>query len=381
MKYKITAAVLALVLALGAFAACGKEPAKPTEAQDSTSSEITEESTAEQEAEDIDYDDVYADVLDSFSRLIDSDETEFEGVAGVREALNAGKTVGYEIRDISGDGIPELIIGATVENAETEKKSTEIYAAYTCLNGKPFFAFEGSARSCYKLTANGELFYYGSEGAMSTSFGLFVPAQDGATLNCREFRFSKENESNPANCDYYYNTDGSYDTEKSEKISVTADEFNEMMLKLEAETTEEQLTALEWKLNEDPNAYDDETPARVTAAYVSESGAEIAGCREFMAEQTDYTVKVVLRTDKRITALKLLKLTYQNVDENGKVVFSTEELYKQDVFTPDEPLVAGISFPGAVPAYGISYIDADGTLKCLSFMMSGDDGSIILTEF
>lgn len=45
------------------------------------------------------------------------------------------------------------------------------------------------------------------------------------------------------------------------------------------------------------------------------------------------------------------------------------------------PLVVGMTFFGSIPHYGISYTDENGSSKQFAIEQSGDDGSILLTEF
>lgn len=381
MKHRITALILSLSLPALLFGACKAKPGEASLPSEEQTSAQTVSAAAESETQTPDYDAIYDEVLDNFCKLIDTDNTEFEGVQGVREAIHSGKNVGFVIKDISGDGIPELMIGANVDADEAGKQVTEIYAVYTCVNGKPFFAFEGSARSCYKPTENGELFYSGANGAMDSSFGIFVPEPDGASLICREFWFSTAKKDDETKQVFFSNSTGSFDTDCSEEQKITAEEFERKKLEAEKDTICFDLTELKWVLPADPNAYDGRTPARVTAGFAPTDGELTEHFREYAADTSEYAVKVIFRTDKKVTAFKLLKLTFESVDGSGKISYSQSEEYKLDVFTPSEPFIAAVAFPGDIPAYGISYIDADGTLRCFTLNISGEDGSLLLTEF
>ena len=49
--------------------------------------------------------------------------------------------------------------------------------------------------------------------------------------------------------------------------------------------------------------------------------------------------------------------------------------------TEDEPLVIRIAFPGDVPAYGIRVTDENYTIWQFAIGISGEDGSLVLSEF
>ena len=57
-------------------------------------------------------------------------------------------------------------------------------------------------------------------------------------------------------------------------------------------------------------------------------------------------------------------------------------LFSSKMILPNRPCSAhylGI-FPGDLPAYGISYVDAGGDLRRFAIEVSGDDGSVLLEE-
>ena len=138
-------------------------------------------------AEEVDGIEIYKDILDDFFRLIANGTEEdiyFEGSDGVAEALwamegeNALDAIGYSIKDISGDGIPELLVGA-MDNSHSGK---EIYAVYSCQNGTPICTLSGWSRSAYTSMGDGRFLYQGSGGAMNSIFGTYTISPDGTSL-------------------------------------------------------------------------------------------------------------------------------------------------------------------------------------------------------
>ena len=69
-----------------------------------------------------------------------------------------------------------------------------------------------------------------------------------------------------------------------------------------------------------------------------------------------------------------------DVDENGKLIYTPGDIYTSEVFASDYPLVATLTFWGDTPSYGISYEDESGTLHTFLLEQSGFDGSLILKE-
>ena len=98
--------------------------------------------------------------------------------------------IGYCIEDISGDGIPELIIG-TINN-KSENKGTRIISLYTTVDGKAYLAREGCiridgwARCRYYLLDDGLLYHEGSGGAANISRSISCLSEDGASVKTLE---------------------------------------------------------------------------------------------------------------------------------------------------------------------------------------------------
>ena len=51
-----------------------------------------------------------------------------------------------------------------------------------------------------------------------------------------------------------------------------------------------------------------------------------------------------------------------------------------DAMPPNMSIAVQLIFPGDLPAYGISYVDADGDLRRFVVEVSGYDGSLLLRE-
>ncbi len=155
------------------------------------------------------------------------------------------------------------------------------------------------------------------------------------------------------------------------------------------ETTENTVTEETTAAEEETAAADEttKTPEEVTAetknaSVTVEQVEDIAGeyGTVFNASTDEYAFYAVFRTDVKITDVKVLGLTFVDADESGVITFNKEVLHTVDEIGPDFNLAVHLTAEGSIPAYGISYVDADGTVKSFSVNMSGEDGSLYLAE-
>lgn len=129
---------------------------------------------------------------------------------------------------------------------------------------------------------------------------------------------------------------------------------------------------------------EEDTAAEIKNAVLSvEQTDDISGIgygKVFNASTDEYAFYAVFETDVRITDVKVLGLTFVEASEDGTITFNREELYSQAELNSEEVLCVHLTADGAIPAYGISYVDTDGTIKSFSVNMSGEDGSLYLAE-
>ena len=102
---------------------------------------------------------------------------------------------------------------------------------------------------------------------------------------------------------------------------------------------------------------------------------------EYVADAENQQIRLVLTTDAVITNVKVLGLEIKEVDNTGKPFFSEAVLYTQGKLTPKRPLVLNLTFLGDIPNYGVSYIEENGSVKRYAIGQSGEDGSLLLTEY
>lgn len=327
----------------------------------------------------IDYRQTYGDVLDRFSALLANGtgkQDPGEGETGLLEAITRGDSpdrMGYAITDLSGDGVPELLIGAISKKEASLAYGSEIYAVYTVVNGSPSFVLEGTVRSSYRYLGGHDFLYQSSDGAMNTGFGVYSLSSDGAALICQDYYFACAEDGSPEKTEFYRNTTGERDKAGSERLRISSEEFLEI---------EETLTKRLREIELSPfsvSSLKSEPPVRILRADEAPDGLSL--CGEFVAGTEEPQSRVLFFADTGVTDFRVLSLTLENVDENGVATFLTQELYALDALTPEAPLAVVVTFYGSVPCYGISYVDGSGANRRFAVEMSGENGTLQLREF
>lgn len=324
--------------------------------------------------EEIDGLQLYGGTLDRFYALIRDGfqgNEPGEGVIGVIEMLSGTETeealdtTGYAILDISGDGVPELLIGAISDETDANSPGSVIYAGFSCPEGTPVCFLEGWARNSYQWLGDGAFFYLGSGGAAYSAFGTETIAPDGASLVCSDFYFTYEKGENYGDIGYYHNTTGAWDPDTSEEIETSNDAFWQLEEDLRANVRTIELTPF--------SAYPlAKLPVR------AEWAEETAGA--VVPEGVSDPVWVRFSARSPVADFRLVELTELDIDENGKLTFRPKVCTARAQLLPGETLTAGLAFPGDTPHYGVMFTDADGFVRLFAVDISGRDGSLILWE-
>ncbi|MBR3643309.1 MAG: hypothetical protein IKN57_07360 [Parasporobacterium sp.] len=198
------------------------------------------EGNGESDADEPDWEALYAPVLketlDVARNGYDSDrEYQYVSTGLMEKSMYPGdddltEVVGYTITDVSGDGIPELLIGI-----ETEDHVTSLYSIHTLVDDQPVFTLDGWARNYYIWLGDGHYENTGSNGAMSTLCGECHLSKDGTEIEWDDFYFSDEKE--PGVIGFYHNTTGFYDINAAEELDISEDEFRKILEQYEERYT------------------------------------------------------------------------------------------------------------------------------------------------
>ena len=193
-----------------------------------------------------DYLSVYAPVLDTYLSFLDGAEPDgmdttargdyyyVLGETGCSEMARSGGELGFCLRDLDRNGIPELLIGATGSDYYDE---TLIYDMFTLEDGAPVRVLVSSARVRYYLAEEDLILHEGSGGAaynLSILYYLHGSKLELATgivmADTECFRVYEDRES-------------MFMDRKSGDRSITREEYYDLMDKMEGLTVPMELTA------------------------------------------------------------------------------------------------------------------------------------------
>lgn len=348
-------------------------------------SEIPKKTEAETEqetkAEDIDYMQLYADVLDRYHVYITHKVDIFGrgvGLTGLKEPVifvdiqENLNDIGFTLKDINSDGIPELLVG---ERNHYSDGANQILAAYILTDGEPKLLFEGWSRNRYYVTSNGGFYNERSGGAASNSKTLYSIDENG-NLVCHGCYFTEPNY-DWSETYHYYNTTGELDIEGSQILS------EESIYELHPEFLEWQDDRIFVELTpfSEHTISEKNSPPPVTVKWESEVGEDVSDYKAFHPYDSSGIQKVVFYTDEIVTDFKVLSLEETGYDENYNSVYSIDELYTLEEFVPNEPFVVSLLDYEFIPRNGFSYVDKNGRSWRFAISQSGYDGSMILEQF
>ena len=127
------------------------------------------------------------------------------------------ETLGYAVEDLSGDGVPELVIGFLSDHSILQ------YAVYTLVDGRPQVVFEDEEGSLGYL-GNGS-FHYVVSLPTGMGQGTVSLSQDGAQILWEDFYFTLDDIFGCGAVTIYHNTTGSLDPAESELTDWTMEYF------------------------------------------------------------------------------------------------------------------------------------------------------------
>ena len=374
MQTRLAAVILALMMLITLFSGCNNN----TDTDGTTNAQSHENSTAAKNT--VDYNDAYSTVLAAFADVFDNTDSDLEGAIGVVEMINlrgrneALDSIGYTIKDINGDNVPEFIVGFIDEG----NKGSEILALYTYKNNTPVFVFEGMTKSAYFLTDDGNFFHQGADGAARSIFASYKLSD--AELICNDYWFTDITDYNSYETGYFHNTSGKLDASESKKLDVSEDEFWAKQSELIEKKVQTDLTPFSSVAAKQDEPTTEAKVSRVVA-MLAEDAEAFDEYAVFKVDESEYSTIILFLAEGTITDFKFLSLTVTDVDDNGRMSFDTEVLYTLDTMHEGKPVEVTLTFYGDTPAYGISYKDASGATKNFTVTLSGEDGSLILTEF
>lgn len=165
----------------------------------------------------------YSQIIDAYRTAYStgrSQDSEYLWGQGLSEMTAYSSGVGYALKDLDKNGVPELIIAGMGTDDFSDRM---VYDLYTLVNGVPVNLATSSARMRYYVRTDNTLLYEGSGGA-SHSY-ITRERVNGSTLEEIEMVFTDYDEA--SNATVFYSQQGHSDSLPSEKsVSITDAEFN-----------------------------------------------------------------------------------------------------------------------------------------------------------
>lgn len=335
------------------------------------------------------YEELYSDILDKCAIILDSDINDIvddDAYIGLMEtkmgdAQDALDNVGYIIKDISGDGIPELMVGYVTDIKDEDVRHNGVMLTYTLDKKlKPVKVFEGWYRNYYEYKGKGVFNYQGSGGAMYSSFGDFMITKDGTKLECQNYYYTYDKDNDPTVIGYYYSTVPDSDVKNSRELDMTAEEFYKITGNFSG-VYEEILEFIPFSKYEvkNPDALMSRTDMSFIAEYTDKKAVATERLDHYVLDKSEFATAIKLTANEEMTDVKLLALEY-NAAISDRVTFKKGIIKEIGNINDGGIIAVTIAFAGAIPQYGIQYQDIEGTVHYCSFEQSGMDGSVIIAE-
>ncbi|MBO4580549.1 MAG: hypothetical protein J5715_10380 [Clostridiales bacterium] len=202
------------------------ESTETSETSDPTVS-VTERSDESEEtsASSAGYNDIYTGLLVQAYEIIKKGPGEAEipdGMMGIAEIAAYSpdtdllKNIGFKIEDITGDNVPELMIGTGVN----------VLAVYTVKDGEAVVATEGWDRSSVAMLNDGSFYTSGSGGAANYIFGRYTLSEDGSEKVWSDCYFTDLKDEETWEIGLYHNKTGDLDVNTSEELTISRDDFD-----------------------------------------------------------------------------------------------------------------------------------------------------------
>lgn len=319
----------------------------------------------------------YSKILSTIYDIIETGTIDFEKYMGETGILNTirdyGQTrlfelFGYYVTDISGDGVPELIIG----NMQTDPTSplVYVYSVHTLVNGEPYLVFESGVGNNYCASPEGKIYYYGDEDNYRF-YELSQLSKNGKDLICLDFYYSIENY-HISETNYYHNKLGYIDVDNSTLLSISAEEFSAYNDNLIQQMSPIGLFPF--------TAYDRRN-GQTFGVIPRKTNIE----EESLFNTTVITINPNPQTDvslwpsRPIKNLKLLALEHY-FDDKGKTRYKTKEIDSFGDADIELSFLLRMTFTGYYATVGFSF-EEDGRTKKYALHMDKDTGSIYLMPF
>jgi len=315
----------------------------------------------------------YYDFVANFSGKSDSTQQKYYPFADVASLAknDSLEAIGYTIKDVTGDKVPELIFGFIIMSDGKKSLGKEVLALYTIEKGKAKLVFQGGNGYKYYNLGGGKFAFSGHTQYYEV-FGSFALSKNGDKLVYDDFNFIDFTDID--NIVHYSNKTGALDKKSSKKQSIVSDQYQEMIDETILKSKEMEFTPLK-KFKQADNK------AQKISVYEEENvKAKYKNYLKYSMKSNTFKTKVFFVPSNSVKDFKLYGLTYKSMDDNGKVKYDKKLLFSVKTLTSQKPLLADIEPSETIPKTGISFVDNKGKTQKYVLYESGEDGSLVLSE-
>ena len=329
----------------------------------------------------------YQSIIDKYQSFVDSDfnpeqfkyDKSYRIATSFNAAIKNGR-IGYTLCDLNDDGSPELLIEEIVT---PEARDRVIIDAYTLKDGQAEGIFFSSDRDRHYYINDYEneriiIANEWSNGASYSGRTYFIFAKNNQ-LKCIESVVYREGQwyEVDLNGKHFENLVDAKPIEENMALNIIR-RYERMYTALDLTQfkSEKRSDVVNKQINNAGTGI-----AKMQAQYAEDVLGNFSDYTKFRADQSGKLSRIVFSVNKPVKDLKFLSVEFIDVDENGKAIFSFCNIYSQDTLEPHKPLVVEMNLPETIPNHGISYTDGNGTVRRYTIGLSGEDGSIFLSEF
>ena len=315
----------------------------------------------------------YYDFVANFSGKSDSTQQKYYPFADVASLAknDSLEAIGYTIKDVTGDKVPELIFGFIIMSDGKKSLGKEVLALYTIEKGKAKLVFQGGNGYKYYNLGGGKFAFSGHTQYYEV-FGSFALSKNGDKLVYDDFNFIDFTDID--NIVHYSNKTGALDKKSSKKQSIVSDQYQEMIDETILKSKEMEFTPLKKFKKADNKAL------KISVYEEEQVKTKYKNYLRYTMKSNNFKTKVFFVPSNSVKDFKLYGLTYKSMDDNGKVKYDKKLLFSVKTLTSQKPLLADIEPSETIPKTGISFVDNKGKTQKYVLYESGEDGSLVLSE-
>ena len=127
-----------------------------------------------------------------------------------------------------------------------------------------------------------------------------------------------------------------------------------------------------------PDPGDRAIPAQLTADWTEDAVSDTWDTAP--EEVGDGAAAVTFTADSTVRDFEILSLTTDLAEDGTPSYTLGDPLYAVSELPQNTPITASLVFMGVLPDLAVRYQDTDGAQRCLTLTVSGEDGSLLLTD-